>query len=174
MRQKYGGVGIVQFVNHYSFLLVAVTIGILLFLGLLGWSGGDRFLRIALFAGYLIIVMATYSYFRYPSNDAESLPQVQTELRDGRPTLVVLYSKFCIGCMMALPAVRDLETELKDDQIDTLLVDVHSDGGDDVAKFFKFEVSPTYIICDTSGQEIWRSSGTPTRAEVNEILARQN
>lgn len=159
--------------NQYSYFWVVGVIGLLLVVGLLSWHGGERFLRLGIFVAYLIVIMGVYSRLQYPANEAASLPQVEAELRDGEPTLVVLYSQYCLACMAALPTVRDLEADLKPDGVDTLIVDIHSDGGGDVAKYFHFKTSPTFILCDAEGKEIWRAHSAPSRAEVNNLLANQ-
>ncbi len=150
---------------------VLAFVGLLLAAGLLNWHGGDRLARLGIFVGYLIMVMVIYSRFQYPDNEADNLPQVEAELRDGQPTLVVLYSQYCLACMAALPAVRDLEQDLRPGGIDTLIVDIHSEGGGDVAEYFDFKTSPTFILCDAAGNEIWRAHSAPSRDEVKDLLA---
>lgn len=161
---------IVQLFNQYSYFWAVGVIGLLLAAGLLNWRGGDRLVRLGIFVGYLIVMMVIYSRFQYPDNEAESLTEVEAELRDGQPTLVVLYSQYCLACMAALPAVRDLEKDLQPDGVDTLIVDIHSEGGSDVAEYFDFKTSPTFILCDTAGNEIWRAHSTPSRDEVKALL----
>lgn len=160
-----------QLFNLYSFFWAVGILGLLLIVGLVSWRGGDRLVRVGIFAAFLIVAMVVYSRLQYPDNEAESLSQVEAELRDGEPTLVVLYSQYCLGCMAALPAVRDLESDLRPDGIDTLIVDIHSDGGGDVADYFDFETSPTFILCNAQGDEIWRGHAVPTRDAVRERLA---
>ncbi len=159
-------------INQYSYFWAVGFIGLLVAAGLLNWRGGDRLVRLGIFVGYLIVVMVIYSRFQYPANEAKSLPQVEAELRDGQPTLVVLYSQYCLACMAALPAVNDLENELQPDGVDTMIVDIHSEGGGDVAEYFDFEMSPTFILCDATGNEIWRGHSTPSRDEVSDRLAK--
>jgi uncharacterized membrane protein YqjE len=80
--------------NQFSFVFVALLIGALLAFGLWRWQGIDRLVRLALFVLYVAALIVVAATFRYSSNDAGSVEQVEAALSAGRPTLVMLYSNY--------------------------------------------------------------------------------
>lgn len=74
--------------------------------------------------------------------------------------------------MAVLPAVRALESDLRSASVDTLLLDIHDDVGAALAGRFDFRFSPTFLVFDLDGQEVWRSSALPTLADVQAALRR--
>ena len=76
--------------------------------------------------------------------------------------------------MKDLPAVRRLEAQLRRDGVDVLLVNIHTEPGLTLIDRYQFEFSPTYILFDGSGMEIWRSNRQPSRDLIRSEIARQN
>lgn len=72
--------------------------------------------------------------------------------------------------MAALPAVRALESDLHSANVDTLLLDIHDEVGAALAERFGFRFSPTFLVFDPDGQEVWRSNAVPTLADVQAAL----
>ncbi|MCS6836463.1 MAG: hypothetical protein NZ750_10650 [Anaerolineae bacterium] len=85
-----------SFFNQYSFLMMIVLAGLGLAVGLWRWRAGHPYVRAGLMAWYvlgaLLLILAT----RYPpGTDVPQTPaQVESMLREGRPTLVMLYSNY--------------------------------------------------------------------------------
>jgi hypothetical protein len=52
------------------------------------------------------------------------------------------------------------------DGIDTLLVDIHGEDGVALRERFAFELSPTFIVFDGAGRELWRGNMIPSRSKV--------
>ena len=71
--------------------------------------------------------------------------------------------------MAELPAVRGLEPELKAAGIDLLLVNIHDETGAVLTERYDFELSPTYILFDAGGAEVWRGARPPTVSEVRRL-----
>jgi hypothetical protein len=65
-----------------------------------------------------------------------------------------------------LPAVRGLQRQLEPGGIDTLLVDIHSEDGMILRERLGFELSPTFIVFDAGGDEVWRANVIPSRVGV--------
>jgi len=74
--------------------------------------------------------------------------------------------------MKDLPAVRRLEAQLRRDGVDVLLVNIHTEPGLTLTDRYQFQVSPTYIMFDGSGAEIWRSNRQPDRGLILSQSAR--
>jgi hypothetical protein len=62
--------------------------------------------------------------------------------------------------------VRGLQRQLEPEGIDTLLVDIHDEEGMVLRERFDFQLSPTYIVFDADGDEVWRANITPSRGRV--------
>ncbi len=73
--------------------------------------------------------------------------------------------------MADLPAVRGLQPQLEAEGIDVLLVSIHGETGQVLTARYAFDLSPTYILFDAAGQEIWRSHSLPTLERVLGLLA---
>lgn len=68
--------------------------------------------------------------------------------------------------MSSLSAVRALQDDLKDDNVDVLLVDIHDDIGRDLTRRYNFRATPTYILFDGTGNELWRGHSVPSPNEI--------
>jgi len=66
--------------------------------------------------------------------------------------------------------VRGLRRRLGPDGIDTLLVDIHGEDGAALRERFGFELSPTFIVFDEAGREVWRANMIPSRGRVLDLL----
>ena len=73
--------------------------------------------------------------------------------------------------MKDLPAVRRLEAQLRRDGVEVLLVNIHTEPGLTLTDRYQFQFSPTYILFDGSGAEIWRSNRRPDRDLVLSEIA---
>lgn len=73
--------------------------------------------------------------------------------------------------MQSLPAVRALEGDLKEEGVATLLIDIHSDAGQDLLDRFDFEFTPTYILYNAGADEVWRGHETPSLDAIRARLA---
>ena len=75
--------------------------------------------------------------------------------------------------MADLPAVRRLGRSLNDDNVDLLLVNIHEPTGETLATRYDFQYSPTYILFDANGGEIWRSNRRPDEDRILRELGRE-
>jgi hypothetical protein len=156
-----------QLGNQFSFMIAAVGLGLLLLFALWRWRKAQALLRVGVFVWYIFGVLLMSVLLRYPANgDVQSVAQVEQALANGRPTLVVLYSNYCLACMASLPAVRDLTPQLAAEGIDSLLIDIHNPPGDQLRERFGLSMTPTYVLYDASGAERLRSSSTPDLAGI--------
>lgn len=155
------------FGNQFSFLIAIVGVGLLVVLALWRWHRPHPLLRLALFAWYALGALTFALILRYPATpDVQRVEDVNAVLQNGNPTFVTLYSNYCLACVAALPAVRDLTAGLQNDGVDALLLDIHAQPANAMLERFAFSVSPTYILYDAEGDEVWRGNSTPTRDEV--------
>ena len=66
--------------------------------------------------------------------------------------------------------MRGLQRQLEPDGIDTLLANIHDEEGAALRERFDFRLSPTYIVFDAQGNEVWRANVIPSRSRVLEAL----
>jgi hypothetical protein len=66
--------------------------------------------------------------------------------------------------------VRGLQRRLEADGIDTLLIDIHGEDGIALRERFDFQLSPTYLVFDAGGDEVWRANVIPSRGGVLDAL----
>ncbi len=66
--------------------------------------------------------------------------------------------------------MRELETELAAIEVDTLLLNIHEEVGAVVAERLDFRFSPTFLVFDPAGREVWRSGLLPTLQDVQRVL----
>lgn len=164
-----------SFFNQYSFLMLIVLAGISLSVGLWRWRAAHPYLRTGLMAWYVLGALLLALATRYPpGTDAPQTPQqVEAMLNEGRPTLVMLYSNYCMGCVMSLPAVRSLSEELRamsDLQWRVLLLDVHAQPASVMLERFAFRTTPTYILFDGQSRELWRANGVPSAQTLMDLV----
>jgi hypothetical protein len=154
-----------SFVNQFSFLLVSLGLGVLLALGLWRWRR-SLWMRAGVMAWYIFAVLLLALVLRYPPSPYTTSQAVEAALVRGEPSFVMLYSNYCLGCIGALPAVREIVPELEAAGITPILLDIHSTPGRDLLSRFAFETSPTYLVFNAEGQETLRARSLPALTAI--------
>ena len=72
--------------------------------------------------------------------------------------------------MQAEPIVNGLQSEWGDD-VQVIQIDVHRKENRSLIERIGFRFTPTFVLYDDSGQEIWRASGGLNATEVRRHLA---
>ena len=67
------------------------------------------------------------------------------------------------------PVVDGLEQELGN-KIEIIRVDIQSPGGRELAPHYDFEYTPTFIMFDSKGNELWRSIGRLDLQKVRDAV----
>lgn len=57
------------------------------------------------------------------------------------------------------PVVDGLEKELSG-RLTVIRVDIHTEAGREIARQYKFQYTPTFIMFDEDGNELWREVGS--------------
>ncbi|MDX1992810.1 MAG: hypothetical protein SF029_10485 [bacterium] len=160
--------------NQYSFLFLSVSVGVLLALVIRTWWKPRLLVGAAVLSIYALVVILILVTVRFPAGNAprDTLASIESTLTDGRPTFVMLYSHFCLNCIRALPAVRELDDQLTGQgvEIDELLLDIHSEVGRAARERFSFRYTPTYLLFDGAGNELLRSNQLFTLDEMRVAL----
>ena len=163
------------FLNQYSFVLIAAGVGLVLALILWRTLRPRPIIRGVVIGVYVVVVIGVLVISRFPrsTSQPDNVAAVETMLVDGRPTFVMLYSHFCLGCIAALPSVRELVNtlEAQNVDIDELLLDIHSDLGREARDRFEFEFTPTYTLYDGTGNELLRGQSVFSVETIQRVLA---
>jgi thiol-disulfide isomerase/thioredoxin len=154
--------------NQYSFLLVAG--GALLALALLlGFSGLSRRKVVAWLAAAAAFGVVWLN-LRTGTSDYLEAGQAELVIRAAeRPVLVEFYSDYCAGCLAAKPTLDILERDLKD-RLQVIRLDVASTAGRELGGQLDLRVTPTFILFDVDGREVWRSLGSLDDTAVRAAL----
>ena len=101
------------------------------------------------------------------------LSQIQTIIDSGKPTFVEGWSDSCVYCKMGEVALKNLKTE-HSENVNFLIIDVSNRYLEDVTQtlmHYQIVSTPTYIIFDKNGKEIYRSVGYAAEGEkLSKIL----
>lgn len=102
------------------------------------------------------------------------LSEIELLIGSGKPTFLEGWSETCVYCKMSEVVLRDLKEEYKPD-VNFIVIDVANRYLEDVTPTVKqFEIfsTPTYIIFDNKGDEIYRSVGySAQKNKLSEILS---
>ena len=102
------------------------------------------------------------------------LSEIELLIGSGKPTFLEGWSETCVYCKMSEVVLRDLKEEYKQD-VNFIVIDVANRYLEDVTPTVKqYEIfsTPTYIIFDNKGDEIYRSVGySAQKNKLSEILS---
>lgn len=155
------------FLNQFSFLLVA---GVLLFLLVLylrrrGPAEGSMMALLALLIGLTF----AFVFFRPVGSENVSSSSIDDLSLSGKPILMEFQSPFCVACMAAEPIVKQLEYEYEDD-LEVIRVNVLDEEAESLLRRYRFQYTPTFILLNERGEEIWRTVGILDPERLTTIL----
>jgi thiol-disulfide isomerase/thioredoxin len=154
--------------NQYSFLLLAggvlLTLTLVLMIGGFNWRKGLVLLMAA--AAFLIAWLS----LRTGISAFRETKQVEYVLQQpSQPVLVEFYSDYCASCLVARPIIDRLETDLEG-QLTVIRLDIASGPGQELGARLGFRATPTFVLFDVHGNELWRSIGTLDPEAVRQAL----
>jgi thiol-disulfide isomerase/thioredoxin len=124
----------------------------------------------------LVVVAAAFGIawlgLRTGASPFQDAAQAELVIRDARrPVLVEFYSDYCLGCLAAKATLDTLERELEDD-LEVIRLDVASVAGRDLGVRLGLRVTPTFILFDAQGRELWRMIGSLDAGAVRNALGK--
>jgi len=156
------------FFNQYSFVILA--------LGLVGVAGAvlltrrprwNDYLAFAVILGGLIAAWVILHPRQTPlMDDART---VQKMIGTGTPVLLEFQSPYCMSCTAMKPLVDELENDLGE-QIRIIRLNVQQSAGRELSPIYGFEYTPTFIMFDAEGNELWREVGSLDTEHVRNSL----
>lgn len=156
-------------VNQYSYVILAALI--VLGLTALFWiTGFSRRKGIALGVVTAAFV-AAWMGFR-PGSAGTDPAQAELVIRTTeQPVLIQFYSDYCAGCMATKPTLDALELEYRG-QLTVVRLDIASATGQALSEQLGARLTPTYILFDAAGNELWRMMGGLDAAAIRAMLGR--
>jgi thiol-disulfide isomerase/thioredoxin len=154
-----------QFLNQYSFVILGVFLIMVLVLWRLreGFRRQDWIAIAALAGGFLL----AFGFFR-PTSQSDAPHQFENELGQGQPMLVTFQSPYCLACMSARPFLDRIEQENPD--LTVVRIDVQDPAASNILSEYDFQYTPTFIMFDPQGEELWRVAGAIDPDWVGETL----
>lgn len=152
-----------QFLNHYSFLLLAGAsiFGLLIYTTQRGLTKQDLMAFGALLIGFSLALWI----FQPIQPDNPSIDTINLANPD-KPVLVQFHSPYCLACMSAKPLVTSFLART-DGTLEFLPININDPSSQTLVQQYGVQYTPTFILLDTSGLERYRSVGT---IEIDTVL----
>jgi len=134
------------------------------------WYTGFNW-RKGLALGFIIIsLVAAWWVLRPEASSVQAADEARLIIREAQqPVLVEFYSEYCAACLAAQTTLNQLEQDLAD-QLTVVRIDVASTAGQDLSQQLNLQYTPTFILFDVQGNEVWRMVGGLDDAEVRRLL----
>lgn len=156
--------------NQYSFIIIAGLV--LLGLGGIFWVTGFTRRKAVMLVALALGFVVAWAGLRTGAGAYQEPTQAEVILREAQlPVLVEFYSDFCATCLATRPTLDALEDELKD-ELKVVRLDVASLAGQTVRVELHVYATPTFILFDAQGNELWRRSGALDPSEVYAALGK--
>jgi thiol-disulfide isomerase/thioredoxin len=145
--------------NHYSVPIVAALL-MLAGLAVVKRRGG-KMRDWLILAGTMAVYIGVWLALRPVAK-----PALQVA---GQPLLLEVQSPYCLGCVAMKPAVDRLEDELRDKLV-VRRVDIQSAEGRQLVEQYRIEFTPTFVLFDAAGKELWRGTGKLDAESVRDAI----
>lgn len=145
------------FINQYSFLLLSA--GLVLLAGVILLTRRPRwndYLAFAAILTGLLIAWAVLHPRQTPLMD--NARKVREMIGAGIPVLLEYQSPYCLACTAIQPSVDGLEAELGE-AIHIIRINAQETVGRELGALYSLSFTPTFILFDGRGNELWREVG---------------
>lgn len=156
--------------NQFSYLFLAAG----LLLGLAAWLALTGFSRrkLGVFGVTVLVLALFWAWLRPGTGLTHSAAPTELVIREARtPVLVEFYSEYCVGCLAAEATLDALEAEFKG-RLSVVRLDMASATGQRLSAQLNAHFTPTFILFDAEGREIWRAVGELNAAAVRDALSK--
>jgi thiol-disulfide isomerase/thioredoxin len=158
-------------INQFSYILIAAAVlgGMGIYFARNGLNARRGLALATVAVGFVIAWFGLRTgYGLYPQTAQAALVIAETR----QPVLVEFYSDYCAGCLIAKPMLDDLEQDLAG-QLQVLRLNVASPSGREIAAQLNVDNrTPTFVLLDPDGTEVWRSFGILDPSAVKSALAK--
>lgn len=154
--------------NQYSFLVLALGLSILAGIILLTrkphWN--DYLAFAAILTGLILAWVILHPRQTPLMDDAR---KVREMIGAGKPVLLEYQSPYCLACTAIKPVVDNLEVELGD-TAQIIRINAQEKVGHDLAGHYGLGFTPTFILFDARGNELWREVGRLDSQRVRDSI----
>ncbi|MDW8328357.1 MAG: thioredoxin family protein, partial [Anaerolineales bacterium] len=151
----------------YVFLAAGLLLGLAAWLALTGLSRR----KLSVFGVTIIALAMIWVWLRPGTGLTPNTVPADLVIRESRtPVLIEFYSEYCIGCLAAETTLDALEAELKG-KISVVRLDMSSPTGRRLSAQLNAHFTPTFILFDAEGREIWRAVGELNAAAVRDAIS---
>lgn len=155
-----------QFINHYSFLLIAAVsaAGYLVYALRRGLQKQDLLALGALLIGFSVAFML------FQPLESELAPGPFAESAQNQQAVLIQFeSPFCLGCMAAKPLVSSVLLQTGD-RMAFHPINVLDPAAQPYVEQYAVQFTPTFILLDEQQNELYRSIGTIDAEAIRTIL----
>ena len=146
---------IFETLNSYS-LVIAFPV---LFLGLVALLPIRRWrVRVPVYSAVLVGALVVFALLRPGTSTVESTAEANQVLSGGQPVFLEFFSNTCTLCLASEPGVKSLQAAVGD-RARILRLNVSDDLAIPLMREFGAFQTPTFIVFNDLGQEVWRQSG---------------
>jgi thiol-disulfide isomerase/thioredoxin len=141
-----------QFINQNSFLILGIFLIVVLVLWRLreGFRTQDWVAIGALVAGFVL----AFGIFR-PTSQPGSVSRFEDNLGQGSPLLLTFQSPYCLACMSARPFLDRIEEQHP--ELTVVRLNIQDTAAAGILDEYGFQYTPTFIMFDPDGEELWRT-----------------
>ncbi|MBL8046183.1 MAG: thioredoxin family protein [Anaerolineales bacterium] len=133
------------------------------------YTGFNRAKALALSFITLSLFVAWWS-LRPTASTVQAATEARLIIREAQqPVLVQFYSEYCAACIAVEPTLNQLEQDLAD-ELKVVRIDVASAAGQEFSRQLNLQYTPTFVLFDVQGQEIWRQAGGLDDDEVRRLI----
>ena len=156
------------FFNQYSFVLLAAALAMMA--GVILLTRKPRWNDYLAFAVLLIGLLGAWIILHPRQTPLmDDARKVREMIGAGTPVLLEYQSPYCLSCTAIQPVVDALEAELGA-RVHIIRINAQESVGRELAPVYKFGYTPTFILFDSDGRELWREVGGLDAARVRESL----
>jgi len=149
----------IKVTNQRSYISIAVGVisvaAILLVLINRRFGLGDALILLGIAAA-----LFSFWYIRVSHQTAnfETVQRLRESLANGeKPSVIMLYSRYCVGCLAAKPAVDQLEQE-GGDRLQVIRLSIDDEPGKTLVKEHEVVYTPTFLYYDSAGNTTRKST----------------
>lgn len=154
--------------SQFSYVWISALV--LTALAVYFWYTGFNRAKILVLGVITIGLFVAWWGLRPTNSTVQAASEARLIIREAQqPVLVQFYSEYCAACIAAEPTLNRLETELAD-RLKVVRIDVASAAGQDLSRQLNLQYTPTFVLFDTQGQEIWRRVGSLDETEVRQLI----
>lgn len=145
-----------EILNSYSLVIAfpVLLLSMFILLPIRRWR-----LRIPLYSTVLVLAIIGFSLLRPGGSTVASTEEANQVLASGQPVFVEFFSNTCTLCLASEPNVRSLKSSVGD-RAQVLRLNVQDGLAIPLMREFNAFSTPTFIVFNDLGQEVWRQSGT--------------